>query len=71
MRAMTAAFLIYDELNKNGAFHSRADFAVIQALTVLVHSQPKQTTLVDTLKYSSKHLKDRDTIPEVRTLLNV
>ena len=71
LKAMTAAFLIYDELNKDGAYHSRADFAVLQALTVLVRSQPHPTELVNTLKYSSKHLQDRNTIPEVRSLLNI
>ena len=71
LKAMTAAFLIYDEMNKDGAFQSKADFAVIQALNVLVHYQPQQTNLVNTIKYSSKHLNDKNTIPQVKTLLNL
>ena len=71
LKAMTAAFLIYDEMNKDGAFQSRADFAVLQALTVLVHYQPQPTTLVNTIKYSTKHINDKNTIPQVKTLLNI
>ena len=68
LRCITGATLMYDFLSTTGSYTSKTPFAVVKALQQVVNFQPKQNALINTIKYSSKHINDPTTMPQIREL---
>ena len=70
VRGIVGAVLIYDHLSPQGAFvKKKAKFHVKDGMEALVHFEPKQTMLINAIKYSSKHLNDPTSDPKLKALL--
>ena len=68
LRCITGATLMYDHLSPTGAFNKQVPFANYDALKTVHDFQPKQTALINAIKYSSKHLQDPTTLPSIKEL---
>ena len=69
LRCIVGAVLIYDWMSPVGAFSAKKRrFHVRDAMEVLVSFEPKQTALINAMKYSSKHLGDGSADPKIKAL---
>ena len=68
LRCIVGAVLIIDNISPQGAFLPKSSFHIKDAMDVLVNFQPKQTNLIDAIKYSSKHLKDPNSDPKIKQM---
>jgi hypothetical protein len=70
LRAMTAAIILCDHISENGVFCRRSPINIRNAVLILKNKADElgTTGLINSLKYTSKHLKDEDT-PEAITAL--
>lgn len=68
-RCVTCAILLYDYCSTTGAFCRGVPFNSVAAVRLIAGYQPLQDSLVKTLRYSSKHLSDPSTLPQIRAIL--
>ncbi|OHT08086.1 Protein FAM49A [Tritrichomonas foetus] len=68
LRCIVGATLIIDNISPTGAFTKKPYFNVKDAMKLLVQFTPKQTSLINAIIYSSKHLKDKQSDPKVQQL---
>lgn len=68
LRCIVGAVLIFDHLSPTGCFTSRPLFHVRDAMEVLVNFQPQQKSLINAMKFSSKHLGDTNADPKIKQL---
>jgi hypothetical protein len=69
-RTITGSILFYDSIAAGGAFHAKAGLQTLAAVEVLAGAQPRQTGLLNLLKFNSKHYKDPTTQKRITTLIN-
>ncbi|KAK8900066.1 Protein fam49b [Tritrichomonas musculus] len=70
LRCIVGATLIVDNIAPNGAFTKKSYFDVRSAMKLLVTHTPKQTSLINAIIYSSKHLQDKQSDPKVQQLFH-
>lgn len=68
-KTMVCAILIYDAISANGAFSARAGIHTLDAVQVLAATTPKQTGLLNILKFGSKHYKEPSTHRKITAIL--
>ena len=68
LRCIVGATLIIDNLSDRGAFTKKSYFGIKDSMKLLVKFQPKQTSLINAIVYSSKHLKDDQSDPKIQRL---
>ena len=68
LRCIVGATLIYDHLAPNGAFTPKQKFHVREAMELLVGFEPKQTSLINAIRYSSKNLNKDGVDPKIANL---
>lgn len=68
LRCIVASTVVYDHLSQTGAFLKKMPFQVRAAMEVVINYQPRQAWLINTIKYSSKHLKDEASDPKIKAL---
>ncbi|OHS96506.1 Protein FAM49 like protein [Tritrichomonas foetus] len=68
LRCIVGATLIYDHINSQGAFLTKSNFHVKEAMEAVVNFSPKQNNLINAVKYSSKHLGDATSDPKIKQL---
>jgi hypothetical protein len=68
LRCIVGATLIFDHLSPTGAFGTKPAFHIKEAMEILVHYTPKQTGLINAVKFSSKHLGDAAANPAIKAL---
>ncbi|KAH0793943.1 DUF1394-domain-containing protein [Histomonas meleagridis] len=71
LRCVVGSTLIIDHLNPEGAFLQNSFFHVREGMEFLVGYTPRQTGLISTIMYSSKHLNDPDADPKIKQLLQI
>jgi hypothetical protein len=69
-RTIAGSILFYDSISASGAFHAKAGLKTVTAVEVLAGAQPKQTGLLNLLKFNSKHYKDPTTQKQITALIN-
>ncbi|KAJ5075563.1 hypothetical protein M0811_07133 [Anaeramoeba ignava] len=69
LRGMVGCIILYDHIEKNGAFAKKSPIMIKACLNSLLNFQPKQEALINALKYSTKHLKDPETPSAIKQLL--
>jgi len=72
LRAMTAAIVLVDHLDDQGAFHKKTNIHIKNAIASLkTYSGPSGSTdsLLNALRFSTVHLNDPDTPPVTKNLL--
>lgn len=70
LRCIVGATLIIDHLNPPGAFTQKPFFHVKEGMEFLVNFIPQQVGLINTIKFSSKHLNDQETDPKIKHLFS-
>jgi len=70
LRCITGAVLLYDHVSPNGPFTSNSPMAILHAMRLLVNYEPKQTGLINTIKFSSKNLNNSLSMQSVKDLFN-
>ncbi|KAH0786516.1 protein FAM49B isoform X1 [Histomonas meleagridis] len=68
LRCIVGSTLIYDHLSPTGAFTSKTKFHVKEAMELLVGFEPKQVSLINAIKYSSKNLDKDGADPKITNL---
>jgi hypothetical protein len=68
-RAIAACILCFDTISGQGAFHAKAGVKTLSAVEVLAAADPKQTGLLNLLKFNSKHFKDPTTLKQISALI--
>jgi hypothetical protein len=68
LRCIVGATLIFDHISPTGAFAQKPGFRVKEAMELLAQFQPKQTGLINAVKFSSKHLGDATANPAIKAL---
>jgi hypothetical protein len=68
LRCIVGGTLMYDRLSPSGAFAKPFRFHVLKAMEVLVKYDPRQTALINGVKFGSKHLNDEKTDPKIKAL---
>jgi len=67
--AMTGCIILVDHLHDEGAFHAKSPVRIKQAITVL-KSHPEPTDfLLNSLRFTTLHLNDEQTMPAISKLL--
>ncbi|OHT15036.1 putative protein FAM49B [Tritrichomonas foetus] len=69
LSGITFAILLYDHISTNGAFHQKSPIHVRDGLYALKTFSPRQTELINIIKYSSKHLSDDSTPANIKDML--
>jgi len=72
LRAMTAAIILVDHISEEGVFCRKTPINIRQGITLLkVNVDKFQTTgLINSLKYTTKHLNDEETPVSIQELIN-
>jgi len=72
LRAMTAAIILVDHISPEGVFCRRSLVNIKQAITLLREKENELETLglINSLKYTTRHLKDEETPEMILELLN-
>jgi len=70
LRCIVGATIMLDHLSPQGAY-SGARFHVKEAMELLVNYEPKQMGLINSIKYTSKHLSDPTSDPRIKTLFDI
>jgi len=70
LRAMTSAIILCDHLAENGVFCRRSPINIKNAVVLLKSKENvfETTGLINSLKYTSKHLKDEETPESIKDL---
>lgn len=68
LRCIVAATLIYDHLSTTGAFIPKQKFHIKEAMELLVNFEPKQNSLINAIKFSSKNLNKEGVNPKITAL---
>lgn len=68
-KTIVCAILIYDTISASGAFNTRAGIHTLDAVQVLAGTSPKETDLLNLLKFGSKHYKDPSTHRKITAIL--
>jgi len=61
LRTMVGAIILYDHITEFGAFHKRSTILTRKCIQLLKRHQPTQNALLNSLRYTTKHLTDKDT----------
>jgi hypothetical protein len=69
-RTIVGALLVYDAVSSAGAFRAKSCVQALQAVQVLASATPKQSGLLNLLKYGSKHYNDPTTRKEITAVVN-
>jgi len=72
LRAMTASIILVDHISEDGVFCRRTPVNIRQAIVLLKQKVDEYQTLglINTLKYTTKHLNDEDTPEAILELIN-
>lgn len=70
LRGIVGATLLYDHSSANGAFNRTVPMAIEIAMSILCNFTPQQKGLINSIRYSSKHINDPNTLPEIRDLFH-
>lgn len=68
MRAIVCCIIVYDHVAANGAFHSKAGIATLEACQVLASAGQK--SLLNMVKFNTKHFEDPNTQKKISELIN-
>lgn len=68
LRCIVCATLIIDHLGPEGAFSQKSLFHVREGMEFLINFNPQQSTLINAIKFSSKHLNDPESDPKVKNM---
>ena len=68
-KTIVCAILIYDAVSTSGAFSTKAAIHTLDAVQVLAGTTPKETDLLNLLKFGSKHYKDPSTHRKITAIL--
>ena len=69
IRCITGAILLYDHTNPKGAYY-KPKFHLKEAIEFLCSYQPKQTGLINFIKYSSRTYENPTTDPNIKAILD-
>lgn len=72
LRTMVASIILFDQLDATGAFHKKSPINVKSCVTVLRewNDTAERVSLANMLRFTSKHLKDDNTVAGISELLN-
>jgi len=72
LRAMTASIILVDHISEEGVFCKKTPINIKQAIAILKLKVDELQTLglINTLKYTTKHLNDEDTPEAILDLIN-
>jgi hypothetical protein len=68
-RTVVGALLCYDQIAPAGCFHAKAGVHTLSAVSMLAQAAPKPVTLLNQLKFGSKHYKDPTTVKGITAIL--
>lgn len=69
LKAVVFFIMIFDNASPLGAFYPKSPIHMENAVRAVVEYQPKQTHLINSLKYSTKHFNDPNTSQVIKNLL--
>jgi len=67
--AMTGCIILVDHLHDEGAFHAKSPVRIKQAITVLKGHPEPTDFLLNSLRFTTLHLNDEQTMPAISKLL--
>jgi hypothetical protein len=68
LRCIVGGTLMFDQICPAGAFARPPRFHVLNAMELLVSYEPRQTALINGIKFGSKHLREDSADPRIKAL---
>jgi hypothetical protein len=69
-KTIIGGILLYDSISSEGAFHPKAGIHCVPAVEVVVAASPRQSMLLNLIKYGSKHFKEPTTNKRIAEMIN-
>ncbi|KAH0786307.1 protein FAM49B [Histomonas meleagridis] len=70
VKGVTFFIMALDNIHPSGIFGPKSPVHIVEDVRVVVEYQPKQQSLINNLKYTTKHFNDETTLKAVKDLLN-
>ncbi|KAJ6227303.1 hypothetical protein M0813_09884 [Anaeramoeba flamelloides] len=70
LRAMVGTIVIFDHVDEKGTFDKKSPIQIKNCLTLLANFDPKQQSLINMIKFSTKHWRDEKTKQSLKSILD-